>query len=60
VLYLAACGFKRWDHIARDLLVTGDAVKELLAHKWFEKSNNVGGYKLSSDGHVEANRLAGK
>jgi hypothetical protein len=35
-------------------------VKELLAHKWFEKSNNVGGYKLSSDGHVEANRLAGK
>jgi hypothetical protein len=57
VKMLKEAGLKRIDRIAVELEVTKEVALDLLAHAWFAKSGSNGQFTLSSDGHVEANRL---
>lgn len=60
VTLLKEFGVRRNDSIAREIEVSKEVVLDLLAHVWFTKANNVGGFTLTAEGHIEANRLAGK
>lgn len=60
VTLLKEFGVRRNDSIASEIEVSKEVVLDLLAHVWFTKANNVGGFTLTAEGHIEANRLAGK
>lgn len=60
VTLLKGYGQKRYDILAQNIEVTKDVMKDLLNHPWFSTANSVGGYMLTGDGHVEANRIAGR
>lgn len=58
VQILKSHGKRRCDLIQQEIGVDRDAALELLAHKWF--CGVQGGFTLTSEGYVEANRLEGK